>query len=180
MKKAIILISVIFCMAFVRTATKTLYDFSCKTLDGKDFSFSTLKGKKIMIVNTASECGFTPQYKDLQALYEKYKDANFTIIGFPCNDFGKQEPGTGEEIQSFCTKNFGVTFPLMEKVVVKGDDKCAVYKWLSSKEENGVEDSKVAWNFNKYLIDENGKYVKHIGSATNPLDKEITSWIEGK
>lgn len=180
MKKIITLSTIILAMSFTTFTNKSLHDFKCKTLDDKDFSFSTLKGKKIMIVNTASECGYTPQYKDLQALYEKYKDKNFTIIGFPCNDFGGQEPGSAGEIQSFCSKNYGVTFPLMEKVVVKGDNKCEIYKWLTSKAENGVEDSKVNWNFNKYLIDENGKYVKHLGSGVNPLDKEVIEWIEKK
>jgi glutathione peroxidase len=155
MKKLLTLSTIIFlAMSFTTFTNKTLHDFKCKTLDDKEFSFSSLKGKKIMIVNTASECGYTPQYKDLQALYEKYKNSNFVIIGFPCNDFGGQEPGSAGEIQSFCSKNYGVTFPLMEKVVVKGDNKCEIYKWLTSKTENGVEDSKVNWNFNKYLIDE--------------------------
>jgi glutathione peroxidase len=167
-------------MSFSLVNLKTMHDFKCKTLDDKEFSFASLKGKKIMIVNTASECGYTPQYKDLQALYEKYKNSNFVIIGFPCNDFGGQEPGSAGEIQSFCSKNYGVTFPLMEKVVVKGDSKCEIYKWLTSKVENGVEDSKVNWNFNKYLIDEKGNYVKHLGSGVNPLDKEVTEWIESK
>jgi len=181
MKKLLTLSTIIIlAMSFTTFTNKTLHDFKSKTLDGKDFSFSSLKGKKIMIVNTASECGYTPQYKDLQALYEKYKNANFIIIGFPCNDFGGQEPGTAGEIQSFCSKNYGVTFPLMEKVAVKGDAKCEIYKWLTSKAENGVEDSKVNWNFNKYLIDEKGNYIKHLGSGVNPLDKEVTEWIEKK
>ena len=180
MKTLFILTTLTICMSFNTINFKSLHDYKCKTLDGKDFSFSSVKGKKVMIVNTASECGFTPQYKDLQALYEKYKDANFIIIGFPCNDFGKQEPGTNVEIQSFCTKNYGVTFPLMEKVAIKGDDRCEIYKWLTHKEENGVEDSKVMWNFTKYLIDEDGKYVKHLSSSVNPLDKEVIAWIEGK
>jgi glutathione peroxidase len=181
MKKLLTLSTIIFlAMSFTTFTNKTLHDFKCKTLDDKEFSFSSLKGKKIMIVNTASECGYTPQYKDLQALYEKYKNSNFVIIGFPCNDFGGQEPGSAGEIQSFCSKNYGVTFPLMEKVVVKGDNKCEIYKWLTSKTENGVEDSKVNWNFNKYLIDEKGNYVKHLGSGVNPLDKEVTEWIEKK
>jgi len=179
--KTIIILSAIICtMSFSLVNLKTMHDFKCKTLDDKEFSFASLKGKKIMIVNTASECGYTPQYKDLQALYEKYKNSNFIIIGFPCNDFGGQEPGSAGEIQSFCSKNYGVTFPLMEKVVVKGDNKCEIYKWLTSKAENGVEDSKVNWNFNKYLIDTNGNYVKHLGSGVNPLDKEVTEWIEAK
>jgi glutathione peroxidase len=159
---------------------KTLHSFSAKTLDGSDFKFSGLKGKKVLIVNTASECGYTPQYKDLQALWDKYKDKNFVIIGFPCNDFGGQEPGTAAEIKTFCTKNYGVTFQMMEKVAVKGDQQSEIYKWLCSKSENGVEDAEVKWNFNKFLIDENGKYVKHLGSKVNPMDPEITNWIEGK
>ena len=157
--------------------TKTLHDFQCKSIDGTSFDFSSLKGKKIMLVNTASECGYTPQYKDLQALYEQYKDKNFIIIGFPCNDFGGQEPGTLTEIKSFCSKNYGVTFPMMEKISVKGEKCSEIYKWLTSKAENGVEDSKVNWNFNKYLINEKGEYVKHLGSSVNPLDKEVTQWI---
>ena len=157
--------------------TKTLHDFQCKSIDGASFDFSSLKGKKIMLVNTASECGYTPQYKDLQALYEQYKDKNFIIIGFPCNDFGGQEPGTLTEIKSFCSKNYGVTFPMMEKISVKGEKCSEIYKWLTSKAENGVEDSKVNWNFNKYLINEKGEYVKHLGSSVNPLDKEVTQWI---
>ncbi len=157
--------------------TKTLHDFQCKSIDGASFDFSSLKGKKIMLVNTASECGYTPQYKDLQALYEQYKDKNFIIIGFPCNDFGGQEPGTLTEIKSFCSKNYGVTFPMMEKISVKGEKCSEIYKWLTSKVENGVEDSKVNWNFNKYLINEKGEYVKHLGSSVNPLDKEVTQWI---
>ena len=157
--------------------TKTLHDFQCKSIDGASFDFSSLKGKKIMLVNTASECGYTPQYKDLQALYEQYKNKNFIIIGFPCNDFGGQEPGTLTEIKSFCSKNYGVTFPMMEKISVKGEKCSEIYKWLTSKVENGVEDSKVNWNFNKYLINEKGEYVKHLGSSVNPLDKEVTQWI---
>ncbi len=180
MKKLIISTLTIIALMSFTFNLKSLHDFSSKTLDGKDFSFSSLKGKKIMIVNTASECGYTPQYADLQALYEKYKDKNFVIIGFPCNDFGGQEPGSAKDIQTFCTKNFGVTFPLMEKVSVKGDDASPIYKWLTNKSENGVEDASVKWNFNKFLIDENGKYVKHCGSGTKPDDKDIISWIEGK
>jgi glutathione peroxidase len=162
------------------TSNKSLHYFSAKTLDGSDFSFATLKGKKVLIVNTASECGYTPQYKDLQALWDKYKDKNFVVIGFPCNEFGGQEPGTASDIKTFCTKNYGVTFQMMEKVSVKGDNQCEIYKWLCNKSQNGVEDATVKWNFNKFLIDENGKYVKHLGSSVNPMDKEITDWIEAK
>ncbi|HEY1038569.1 MAG TPA: glutathione peroxidase [Bacteroidia bacterium] len=180
MKKGMLsLIALIALMSF-SINNKSLHDFSVQTLEGKEFSFSSLKGKKVMIVNTASECGYTPQYAELEGLYEKYKDKNFVIIGFPCNDFGGQEPGTAAEIKTFCTKNYGVTFPLMEKVVIKGDNISPVYKWLTHKSENGVEDANVKWNFNKFLIDENGKYVKHLGSGVTPMDDEITKWIEGK
>lgn len=163
--------------AFTFTGDSTIYQFKVKTLDGKDFDMASLKGKKVMIVNTASECGFTPQYKELEELYKKYKDKNFTIIGFPCNDFGGQEPGGASEIKEFCSKNFGVTFQLMEKVSIATSP---VYQWLTHKDKNGVEDAVVKWNFNKFLIDENGKYVKHLPSRTLPTDEVVTNWIEGK
>jgi glutathione peroxidase len=175
--KIIIAVTLLIMSAFIDTDTKSIYQFKVKTLEGQDFDFATLKGKKIMVVNTASECGFTPQYKELEAIYEKYKDKNFVIIGFPCNDFGGQEPGGATEIRSFCTKNYGVTFPLMEKVSVVT---APIYLWLKDKDKNGVESSKVSWNFNKYLIDENGHLVKHLGSMTKPDSDEITKWIEGK
>lgn len=162
---------------------KTLHDFKAKTLDGKDFDLASLKGTKVMIVNVASECGYTDQYAGLQELYEKYDSTaggKFTIIAFPCNQFGGQEPGSAADIQTFCTKNYGVTFPIMEKVDVKGGKTHPVYSWLTHKAENGVEDSEVSWNFNKYLIDENGKYVKHLSSKVEPMSAEITNWIEGK
>lgn len=174
--KTIIAATLVAMNTFIETDTKSIYQFKVKTLEGQDFNFATLKGKKIMVVNTASECGFTPQYKELQAVYEKYKDKNFVIIGFPCNDFGGQEPGNAGEIRSFCTKNYGVTFPIMEKISVTT---APIYLWLKDKDKNGVESSKVSWNFNKYLIDENGHLVKHLGSTTKPNDEEITKWIEG-
>lgn len=177
----ILLLAVIFSIAMkTDTPLKTLYDFKAKTIDGKDFDFKTLKGKKVMIVNTASECGYTPQYADLQKLYEKYKTTGkFEIIGFPCNQFGEQEPGDNATINTFCTKNYGVTFQMMEKIDVKGDNQNAIYKWLTHKSENGVEDSEVKWNFNKYLIDETGHYVRHIASKESPDSDEINAWIKG-
>ena len=175
--KTIIAITFLIMSAFIETDTKSIYQFKVKTLEGQEFDFASLKGKKIMVVNTASECGFTPQYKELQAVYEKYKDKNFVIIGFPCNDFGGQEPGNATEIRGFCTKDYGVTFPIMEKVSVTT---APIYLWLKDKDKNGVESSKVSWNFNKYLIDENGHLVKHLGSMTKPDSEEITKWIEGK
>ena|SRR6218665_3636736 len=160
--------------------TTDFYSLSCKTIDGKDFSFESLKGKKVMIVNTASECGLTPQYEQLEALYQKYKDKGFVIIGFPANNFLSQEPGTNDEIATFCKKNYGVTFQMMSKISVKGDDMDAVYKYLTTKAQNGFEDSNVKWNFQKYLIDENGKLVRVVEPRTLPNDAEIIKWIEGK
>ncbi len=160
--------------------TTDFYSLSCKTIDGKDFSFSSLKGKKVMIVNTASECGLTPQYEQLEELYKKYKDQGFVIIGFPANNFMSQEPGTNDEIATFCKKNYGVSFQMMSKISVKGDDMDAIYKYLTTKSQNGFEDSSVKWNFQKYLIDENGKLVKVVEPRTLPNDPQIIKWIEGK
>ncbi|MEO8759366.1 MAG: glutathione peroxidase [Bacteroidia bacterium] len=175
--KTILAITLFAMTAFIGIDTKSIHQFKVKTLEGQDFDFASLKGKKVMVVNTASKCGFTPQYEDLERLYKKYKDKNFVIIGFPCNDFMSQEPGTSGEIREFCTKNYGVTFPIMEKISISTSP---VYQWLKNKDQNGVEDNKVSWNFNKYLIDENGHFVKHLGSKTKPEDLEITNWIEGK
>ncbi len=160
-------------------ASTSFYDLKAETIDGKEFHFSELKGKRVLIVNTASKCGYTPQYEDLQALYERYSDDNFTILGFPSNDFGSQEPGANEDIREFCQKNFGVKFTLMAKAPVTGKNKQPVYQWLTSKEMNGVSDAKVSWNFNKFLVDENGKWVAHFGSRTKPMDEEIVSFIDG-
>ena len=155
------------------------YDFKVKTLDGSDFSFASLKGKKVMIVNTASKCGFTPQYKDLEELYEQ-SGGKLIIVGFPANNFANQEPGSASEIREFCTKNYGVTFPMMEKISVKGGDMHPLYQWLTSKDKNGVMDSEVKWNFQKYLIDENGKLVDVIYSKEKPGSDKVTAWISGK
>ena len=130
-----------------KTMVETIYQFKVTDLAGNEFDFSQLKGKKIMVVNTASKCGLTPQYKDLEALYKKYQDKNFVIVGFPANNFGSQEPGTNEEISTFCQRNYGVTFPMMAKVSVVGNDMCALYQFLTQKSRNGLEDSEVAWNF---------------------------------
>lgn len=175
-------ISLILCMMMVNTGLSqenSIYGYCVKTIDGKDFCFKNLKGKKIMIVNTASKCGFTPQYEDLEKLYEQYKDQNFVIIGFPANNFMHQEPGSNEEIAAFCERNYGVTFPMMAKISVKGKDMHKLYKFLTEKSLNGVMDSKVKWNFQKYLIDENGHIVKVIPPATKPNDSEIIRWITG-
>lgn len=157
---------------------ESIHQFTVTDINGKTFDFSSLKGKKVMVVNTASKCGLTPQYENLEKLYQNYKDKNFVIIGFPANDFLGQEPGSNEEIQSFCSKNYGVTFPMMSKISVKGKNMHPIYKFLTSKNLNGLEDNKVAWNFQKYLIDENGYLVKVIPPRTLPDDEEIVSWIE--
>lgn len=159
---------------------QNIYQFKVTDLYGNPFDFSTLKGKKIMIVNTASECGLTPQYRDLEAIYEKYKDQNFVIVGFPANNFGAQEPGSDSEIATFCKKNYGVTFPIMSKISAKGNDMHDVYQFLTKKSRNGLQDSEVSWNFQKYLIDENGELVKVIPPQTLPTDREIILWIESK
>jgi glutathione peroxidase len=160
--------------------SQTIYQFKVTDLYGKEFDFSTLKGKKILIVNTASECGLTPQYKDLEAIYEKYKDLNFVIIGFPANNFGSQEPGSNEQIAKFCQMNYGVTFPMMSKISVKGKDIHEVYKFLTQKDKNGLQDSQVEWNFQKYLINEEGKLIKVLSPRVLPTDSEIVDWIIGK
>ncbi|MBN1132725.1 MAG: glutathione peroxidase [Bacteroidales bacterium] len=155
------------------------YDFVVTDITGKDFAFSRLKGKKVIIVNTASKCGLTPQFEDLQKLYETYGGEDFTIIGFPSNDFMNQDPGTNEEIASFCKLNYGVTFPMMSKISVKGDSMHPVYRWLTSKSLNGLEDSSVSWNFQKYLIDEEGKLVGHIVPRKKPDTGDIIAFITG-
>jgi glutathione peroxidase len=156
-----------------------IYSFKVQDLSGNEFDFATLKGKKVIIVNTASKCGLTPQYKELQALYEKYKDQNLVIVGFPANDFMSQEPGTNEEIAEFCEINYGVTFPMMSKISVKEDDMAPIYKFLTQESENGFSDSQVEWNFQKYLINQNGQLEKVVGPRISPTDKEIVDWIEG-
>ena len=160
--------------------TKSLHDFTVKNIDGEDFNLSALKGKKVLVVNTASKCGFTPQYEDLQKLYDKYSSKNFIIIGFPANNFLNQEPGSNSEIKQFCSSIYNVTFPMMSKISVKGDDIHPLYLWLNKKELNGTIDSKVKWNFQKYMIDENGKLIDVAYPKTNPFDDQIVNWIENK
>jgi len=160
--------------------SQTIYQFKVTDLYGKEFDFSTLKGKKLLIVNTASECGLTPQYKDLEAIYSKYKDKNFVIIGFPANNFGSQEPGSNVQIAKFCQMNYGVTFPMMSKISVKGKDIHEVYQFLTQKDKNGLQDSQVEWNFQKYLINEEGELIKVLSPRVLPTDSEIVGWINGK
>lgn len=159
---------------------RTLYDFRAISIDGSPFDLSSLKGKKVLVVNTASKCGNTPQYAQLESLYKKYGPKKFVIIGFPANNFGHQEPGTNEEIREFCTKNYGVTFPMMSKISVKGDDIDPLYQWLTTKEENGVMDAPVTWNFQKFMIDENGHLVGMVPPGDSPTVEKIIHWIKGK
>lgn len=156
---------------------ESIHQFTATALDGSTFDFATLRGKKVIVVNTASECGFTPQYKELQMLSEKYKD-KLVIIGFPTNDFGGQEPGSNKEIATFCEKNYGVTFPMMAKITVKGKKIDPVYQFLTQKDRNGVLQSEVEWNFQKYLIDEQGHLVKMLPSKIKPDDAQIIQWLK--
>lgn len=162
------------------TETMEIYQFKVEDISGNEFDLASLKGKKVMIVNTASKCGLTPQYEQLEDLYQTFKDQNFVIIGFPANNFMSQEPGSDEEIAAFCQKNYGVSFPMMSKISVKGKEMHPLYQFLTSKELNGFEDSSVAWNFQKYLIGEEGHVEKVISPKTEPLDEEIISWIEAE
>ena len=150
----------------------SIYDFKVPGLSGDTIDFANFKGKKILIVNTASKCGFTPQYKELEELYEKYKD-RLVVVGFPANNFFSQEPGSNEKIKEFCTKNYGVSFPMAAKISVKGKNIAPIYKWLCNKEENGVMDAKITWNFNKFLLDEKGNIIAKFNSRVKPMSKEI-------
>jgi glutathione peroxidase len=156
----------------------TIFQFTVKNIEGVDFDFSSLKGKKIMIVNTASKCGLTPQYKKLQALYDKYGNEEFVIVGFPANNFLRQEPGSDEKIAAFCESNYGVTFPMMSKISVKGKDIHPVYEFLTQETKNGIVNSSVSWNFQKYLINPDGRLARVVSPRTQPDDPSVISWIE--
>ena len=159
---------------------QSFYDLRAQTIDGEEFLFSELKGKRVLIVNVASKCGYTPQYEELQKLHEQYGGEDFIILGFPANDFGFQEPGSEAQIKSFCSKNYGVSFQMMSKVKTNRNRGHEVYQWLCNKAQNGVEDAKVSWNFNKFLIDENGNWVAHYESRMDPMSTEITTFAAGK
>ena len=156
---------------------KSFHDFTVHDIQGNPFELSTLKGKKVLVVNTASKCGFTPQYEGLEKLYKEYGDEKFVVIGFPSNDFLRQEPGSNDEIAAFCSTTYQVSFPMMSKISVKGRNKHPLYQWLTSGKENGYQNSKVRWNFQKYLIDENGRLVGHFAPKKDPESEEIISWI---
>jgi glutathione peroxidase len=168
------ILALIFVFMFV-TAPKSVYDFKLKSIDGQAFSLAKYKGKKVLVVNTASKCGFTPQYKELQKLADQYKD-KLVVVGFPANNFGQQEPGANSEIKTFCEKNYGVTFPLSEKVSVKGDDIDPLFKYLTEA-PNPDFTGEIKWNFEKFLIDENGNLIHRFRSATTPLSADITKYL---
>ena len=176
--KHLILATLFSIISTVMIAQVSLYDFKVKDIDGNDFDLSSLKGKKVLVVNVASKCGLTPQYDKLQDLYEKYKDKNFVVIGFPANNFNGQEPGTNEEIKTFCTLKYNVSFPMMSKIDVVGDKKAPLYRWLTEKSQNWKMDAEVQWNFQKFMIDENGQLVDFAAPREDPFCDKIINWIE--
>ena len=173
----LMMVSLLFAVS-LEAQNKSFYDFTVKTIDGKDFPLSSLKGKKVLVVNVASKCGLTPQYAQLEKLYEKYKDKDFVIVGFPANNFMGQEPGSNEEIAQFCSLNYDVTFPMMAKISVKGKEIAPLYQWLTEKKLNGKEDASVQWNFQKFMIDENGNWVGLASPKESPFSEKIITWIE--
>jgi glutathione peroxidase len=177
MKLLTTIASFILMSAFTLPSNPSIHSFKVKSIEGKTIDFSSFKGKKILVVNTASKCGYTPQYEALQKVYEQYKE-KLVIVGFPANNFGGQEPGSDAEVQEFCKARFGVTFPLASKVSVKGDDMAPIYKWLTSKAENGVMDAEIKWNFGKFLLDEKGNLLQYFPSAVKPDSEEILKYIK--
>lgn len=160
-----------------QTTSKSIYDIDIQDAKGEKLDLNKYKGKKILFVNVASKCGFTKQYDDLQKLYKKYQE-QLVVIGLPCNQFGHQEPGTEKEILSFCKLNYGVEFPITEKIAVKGENKHPIYQWLTQKENNGVKGSSVKWNFQKYMVDEKGQFVDYWYSLTKPMDSKIVKHLK--
>ncbi len=177
MKYLLTIATLIMLSSFTLAGDPTIHSFKVKSIEGGIIDFSKFKGKKILVVNTASKCGYTPQYEALEKVYETYKD-KLVIVGFPANNFGGQEPGADEEIQEFCKARFGVKFPLASKISVKGDDTAPIYKWLTSKAENGVLDATIGWNFNKFLLDENGKMIAYFPSKVTPDSEEILKYLK--
>ena len=171
----------LFVMAIVAANAQTatsIYDYKLTDINGKTFDMSELKGKKMLLVNTATECGFHPQFSEMEKLYEDYKDKDFVVVAIPSNDFGNKEPGSNEEIKNYVEDNYGVTFPVMAKTSVTGDNESPLYEWLTKKELNGVMDTKVAWNYQKYMIDENGKLVGIVEAKESPASDKVVEWIE--
>jgi len=156
---------------------KTLHDFKVEDIYGDEFDLASLSGKKVMVVNTASKCGLTPQYEDLERLYQDYSEKGFVIIGFPANNFMNQEPGTNDDIITFCQENYGVSFPMMSKISVKGDDMHPLYQWLTQKNQNGKLDAEVTWNFQKFLVDEQGHLVEVLSPREKPYSDKVVEWL---
>ena len=171
------LLSILFLTMALSLSAQSIHAFKVKSIDGTTINLAAYKGKKILIVNTASKCGYTPQYEALQKVYAQYKD-KLVIIGFPCNQFGGQEPGTNEEIVSFCQKNYGVSFPLADKIDVKGENIAPIYQWLTQKSKNGVVDATITWNFNKFLLDEQGKMIAYFPSNVKPDSDDIIARLK--
>jgi glutathione peroxidase len=179
MAKVVCFLATLFFVAFtVMPGEKTVYDFTLKTIDGAPAPLSSFKGKVVLLVNVASKCGFTPQYTALEATYEKYKDRGFVIVGIPANNFGSQEPGTDAEIKSFCTSKYNVTFPMMSKISVKGDDKAPLYQFLTDTEANPKTGGEIKWNFTKFLVGPDGKVIARFESPVKPDSPELTSAVE--
>lgn len=162
--------------AVAQSAT-SFYDYKMTDINGNTFDMSELKGKKVLLVNTATQCGYTPQFSDMEKLYKEYKDKNFVVVAIPSDDFGDKEPGSNAEIKNYVEKNYGVTFPMMAKTSVKGENEAPLYKWLTEKDLNGVMDTKVAWNYQKYMIDENGKLVGVIDPKESPSSDKVVEWL---
>ncbi|MFZ6025511.1 MAG: glutathione peroxidase [Bacteroidota bacterium] len=177
MKSLLTIVIVLLLTAFNVPDNSSIHTFKVKSIEGGIIDFSKFKGKKILVVNTASKCGYTPQYDALQKVADEYKD-KLVIVGFPANNFGGQEPGSDSEIQEFCKARFGVKFPLASKVSVKGEDIAPIYQWLTSKAKNGVLDAEIKWNFNKFLLDENGKMIAYFESKVKPDSEEILKYIK--
>tara|TARA_B100000795_G_C22633056_1_gene373371 strand:+ start:145 stop:678 length:534 start_codon:yes stop_codon:yes gene_type:complete len=176
MKNLILLIMAIFTFS-TSNAQESIYDVAINDISGNPIDLNAFKGKYILFVNVASECGFTPQYAGLEELHQQFKEG-LVVIGLPCNQFGQQEKGTEKEIQQFCTKNFGVSFLLTEKIEVKGEGKHPLYNWLTDKNINGKSSSSVKWNFQKYIVDGDGEFVNYFYSTTKPLSPKITSILK--
>ena len=177
MKYILTLVAVVMMSAFTLPDNGSIHSFKVKSIEGGTIDFAKFKGKKILIVNTASKCGYTPQYEALQKVYDQYKD-KLVIVGFPANNFGGQEPGSDGDIQEFCKARFGVKFPLASKVSVKGEDMAPIYQWLTSKAKNGVLDADIKWNFNKFLLDENGKMIAYFPSKVTPNSDYILKYVK--
>lgn len=175
--KFLSIISAAFFFAFTPAKIQSAHSFKIKAIDGGTIDLAAYKGKKILVVNTASQCGYTRQYSGLEELYKKYRN-KLVVIGFPANNFGGQEPGSNEDIKKFCTSRFNVTFPMASKVSVKGNDIDPFFKWLTNKSENGVLDANISWNFNKFLLDEDGKLIQHFSSNVEPMSESITKYLQ--